>query len=251
MNHGNRARPSMRDERHDGDWSCGNSRFALVLPWCAWSPALRVCADEPRLNQVQVIGSHNSYHVAPYKTVLESDRRHGPRPGRVARLHPSPLVRAILAQGIRQVELDVYADPKGGLFAAPSARKILLGLGKEPGPDPNAERSAQEARPESAARARRRFPVDRPHLRRRPEANPRLVPGEPRPCPHPDPGRAQGRRDPRLADPPCALRSRGDRNGRRRDPLGVRQDRDSHAGPGSRPVRDPSRSDPRSGLAGS
>ena len=95
-------------------------------------------ADEPRLNQVQVIGSHNSYHIAPYKTVLELIAATGRRRAESLDYTHPPLAEQFSRQGIRQVELDVYADPKGGLFAAPSARKILLGLGKEPGPDPDA-----------------------------------------------------------------------------------------------------------------
>jgi hypothetical protein len=39
--------------------------------------------------------------------------------------------------GIRQIELDIYADSLGRLFAEPAARKILVGLGKDPGPDPD------------------------------------------------------------------------------------------------------------------
>ncbi len=49
-----------------------------------------------------------------------------------------PLAEQFSQLGIRQVELDAYADPKGGLYASPSARKILTGLKKDPGPDPNA-----------------------------------------------------------------------------------------------------------------
>ena len=112
--------------------------------------------------------------------LIAADR---PPPGRVARLHPPPLAEQFSQQGIRQVELDVYADPKGGLFAAPSARKILLGSGQGTRSRPRRQRSARQARLESAARSRRRFPVDRPHLRRRPEANPRLVAGKPRHVP--------------------------------------------------------------------
>ena len=97
-----------------------------------------VAADEPRLNQLQVIGSHNSYHVAPYQNVLELIAATGR--GRAESLdytHP-PLSEQFSRQGIRQVELDVYADPKGGLFATPPPERCCIGLGKEPGPDPNA-----------------------------------------------------------------------------------------------------------------
>ena len=34
-----------------------------LLCWAAGMAAL--LAGEPRLNQIQVIGSHNSYHIAP------------------------------------------------------------------------------------------------------------------------------------------------------------------------------------------
>ena len=100
--------------------------------------ARRALADEPRLNQIQVIGSHNSYHIAPYKTVLELIAATGRRRAESLEYTHPPLAEQFSRQGIRQVELDVYADPKGGLFAAPSARKILVAMGKEAGPDPNA-----------------------------------------------------------------------------------------------------------------
>ena len=109
-----------------------------LAPMCLIAGA-DVSADEPRLNQLQVIGSHNSYHVAPFQTVLDLIAATGR--GRAESLdynHP-PLSVQFSRQGIRQVELDLYADPKGGLFASPSARKMLLAMGKEPGPDPNAD----------------------------------------------------------------------------------------------------------------
>jgi hypothetical protein len=103
-----------------------------------WSGGPRALAEEPRLNQIQVIGSHNSYHIVPYKTVLELIAASGrARAHSIDYTHPT-LAEQFSRQGIRQIELDVFADPKGGLFATPTARKILMGLGKEPGPDPDA-----------------------------------------------------------------------------------------------------------------
>jgi hypothetical protein len=115
-----------------------NIGFCLGLGLVCWFSGSRALADEPHLNQVQVIGSHNSYHIAPYKTVLELIAATGRRRADSLDYTHPPLAAQFSRQGIRQVELDVYADPKGGLFAAPSARKVLLGLGKEPGPDPDA-----------------------------------------------------------------------------------------------------------------
>ena len=115
-----------------------SSTFCLGVALACWFGGPGARADEPRLNQVQVIGSHNSYHIAPYKTVLEMIAATGRRRAESIEYTHPPLAEQFSQQGIRQVELDVYADPKGGLFAAPSARKILLGLGKDPGPDPGA-----------------------------------------------------------------------------------------------------------------
>jgi Phosphoinositide phospholipase C, Ca2+-dependent len=115
-----------------------NSKLCLGLGLACWFADPGALADEPRLNQVQVIGSHNSYHIAPYKTVLELIAATGRRRAESLDYTHPPLGEQFSRRGIRQVELDVYADPKGGLFAAPSARKVLLGLGKEPGPDPDA-----------------------------------------------------------------------------------------------------------------
>jgi hypothetical protein len=96
-------------------------------------------AGEPRLNQIQVIGSHNSYHVAPDPGVMSLIAAGGARRAEsIDYTHP-PLAEQFSQEGIRQVELDVYADPKGGLYASPSARKILIGQKKDPGPDPNAQ----------------------------------------------------------------------------------------------------------------
>ncbi|MFM7129434.1 MAG: Ca2+-dependent phosphoinositide-specific phospholipase C [bacterium] len=82
-------------------------------------------AAEPEFNQIQVIGSHNSYHIAPHddlnqflsitsKRLVESiDYTHPPLPDQFSRF------------GIRQIELDLFLDPKGGHYARPSARQTL------------------------------------------------------------------------------------------------------------------------------
>ena len=99
--------------------------------------AATLAAAEPKFNQIQVIGSHNSYHIAPHddlkqflaitsKRLVESiDYTHPPLPEQFSRL------------GIRQIELDLFLDPKGGHYARPSARQTLKLLGKNPGDDPN------------------------------------------------------------------------------------------------------------------
>ncbi|MGI8671961.1 MAG: phosphatidylinositol-specific phospholipase C1-like protein [Luteitalea sp.] len=69
-----------------------------------------------RLNQLQVIGTHNSYHIAPAPAVLAAI---GPRGSALEYTH-RPLAEQ-LDRGIRQFELDVFADPDGGRYATPAA----------------------------------------------------------------------------------------------------------------------------------
>ncbi len=117
----------------------------VVLASLAGAAAAAANGSEPRLNQIQVIGSHNSYHVAPAAEIHKLIAATGRRRAEGLEYTHRPLAEQFSRLGIRQVELDLYADPKGGLFAEPSARKIVRGLGKEPGPDPNS--GGQLARP--------------------------------------------------------------------------------------------------------
>jgi hypothetical protein len=64
--------------------------------------------DTLHLNQIQVLGSHNSYHVEPIRHIVDEwEYTH------------LPLDQQFATQGIRQIELDVFADPNGGLYANP------------------------------------------------------------------------------------------------------------------------------------
>ena len=113
----------------------------FIASLCAGVCAL---ASEPRFNQLQVIGSHNSYHIAPDGAIRELlDSRNAQRAQGLDYTH-RPLAEQFSKSGIRQVELDVYADPKGGLFASPAARAIVRGLGKEPGADPDSGGALQK-----------------------------------------------------------------------------------------------------------
>ena len=96
-------------------------------------------AAEPRLNQIQVIGTHNSYHIAPTPAIQQLIASAGK--GRAEGLDYThrPLGEQFSQLGIRQIELDVFADPKGGLFAEPNLRKMVKNRGKDPGPDPDVD----------------------------------------------------------------------------------------------------------------
>ena len=87
--------------------------------------------DSLRLNQIQELGSHNSYHASPYPKVLAALR--GVNPATAAGLDYAH--RPLPAQfdlGVRQIELDVWSDPKGGKYARPTVPTSL----HVPPPDP-------------------------------------------------------------------------------------------------------------------
>ena len=84
-----------------------------------------------RLNQIQVLGSHNSYHAFPYPQVLAALHAVNPATAAGVDYGHRPLA-AQFQLGIRQIELDVWSDPNGGKYARPS---LLVSL-HLPLPDP-------------------------------------------------------------------------------------------------------------------
>jgi hypothetical protein len=80
------------------------------------------------LNQIQVLGSHNSYHIEPRFDVLRLVKAFEPEAEAWEYTH-LPLDEQFSSQGIRQIELDVFADPEGGLYAD---RQILRVFREDP-----------------------------------------------------------------------------------------------------------------------
>ena len=107
--------------------------FGVALTACAQSPDTAI-----KINQIQVIGTHNSYHagISPNEAKVWQAKYADAYKG-LDYQHP-PLPRQLDA-GVRQIELDVYADTKGGLYAHPSGPGIAAaaGLPADPPFDPN------------------------------------------------------------------------------------------------------------------
>lgn len=86
-----------------------------------------------RLNDLQYVGSHNSYHVAPEPRLLDKIKALAASipdvtkglgdPASLEYTH-APL-ETQLNRGIRTFEIDIYADPVGGTFAKPKGPGIL------------------------------------------------------------------------------------------------------------------------------
>ena len=99
----------------------------------AGEPIVVAGDDQVRLNEIQLLGSHNSYHIAPEPSILYALTIGGAllpdlvgqlgNPAALDYTHaPLPLQ---LQRGIRTFELDIYADPTGGRFAQPRLPQLL------------------------------------------------------------------------------------------------------------------------------
>ena len=115
-----------------------NLAYTMVaLALAAPTPAEEQTRTPIRINQIQVIGSHNSYHagLAPSAAALlrKSDSKAADH---LDYRHPALDVQ--LGRGIRQLEIDVYADSKGGRYANPAGLRMIseAGLPADPPFDP-------------------------------------------------------------------------------------------------------------------
>ncbi len=81
-------------------------------------------AQELRLHQIQMVGTHNSYHVAPAPDLLQTIRLLAPDIADAIDYTHRPLAEQF-DRGIRQIELDLFADSHGGLFATPVGHRAL------------------------------------------------------------------------------------------------------------------------------
>ena len=84
--------------------------------------------DTLRINQLQVIGSHNSYkkeiEAKLYTFLEEKDSTH-----KIQAIQYSHIpIPKQLDLGLRNLEIDVYADSKGGKYANPKGLSFVKGL---------------------------------------------------------------------------------------------------------------------------
>jgi hypothetical protein len=85
--------------------------------------------DRLRFDQVQVLGSHNSYHRRAVPELFAALLEIVPPLAIAWDYEHLPLAEQFETQGIRQIELDVWADPQGGLY---SRRPVLSYVGLDP-----------------------------------------------------------------------------------------------------------------------
>ena len=83
-----------------------------------------------RMNQLQQIGSHNSYHreLSPAEQAVQKQLN----PGSPDLWYShAPVPQQLEDQRVRTLEFDLFPDPAGGLYTYPLIRK-LTGQGRSP-----------------------------------------------------------------------------------------------------------------------
>lgn len=89
----------------------------------AQEPESKLASDLP-LNRYQFIGTHNSYHIAPPEKLRQFIEMVMPGQGNALDYSNRPLREQLEILGIRQIELDVFGDPEGGLYANPMGARL-------------------------------------------------------------------------------------------------------------------------------
>jgi predicted esterase len=74
-----------------------------------------------RINHLQLVGTHNSYHLAPDVFAMKTISAVVPREAKSIDNSQRALSEQFELLGVRHIELDLYLDPEGKLFSAPFA----------------------------------------------------------------------------------------------------------------------------------
>lgn len=134
----------------------GRRRFAIIYLILAFSfiASTNYCSmekeqsggmaeSEIRMNQIQVIGSHNSYKLAISPSLMQILERDDPDSARNLDYEHIP-IRDQLDLGLRILELDVYYDPEGGRYANPAGIRIVEENNLPPGPEYDANQEMEK-----------------------------------------------------------------------------------------------------------
>lgn len=107
--------------------------FFLFVIMCSTPQLLAQYADSIRLNDIRILASHNSYKRKPDERVIRFLQKFKKRlgeelnPERMDYGHVS-LSEQFSKYNIRGIELDIYNDPRGGLFEKRRINFFIRGL---------------------------------------------------------------------------------------------------------------------------
>lgn len=118
--------------------------FTLFIAVTAYNQTDNIAVDDNRsksvlLTDLQIIGSHNSYKVAIEQSLLDYLFQLDSAMGSGLQYEHPPLTDQ-LELGLRNLELDVYHDPKGGYYSNPAGLDIVRASGDNPLPFDRAEK---------------------------------------------------------------------------------------------------------------
>ena len=119
------------------EWKLEAGAIALIAVASSVIAAAQTDANV-RINEIQLIGTHNSYHAGFAPSAAKLWQKKNPKIFEALNYsHPS--LTAQLNGGVRQLEIDIFADTKGGLYAHPYGQKAIAdaGLPADPPYDPD------------------------------------------------------------------------------------------------------------------
>jgi hypothetical protein len=106
---------------------------------CVLSYAVAGCASDSdpsaeqdrilKLNEIQALGTHNSYHIQPRDSLLEALATVDSQETADSLEYTALPLEEQFDHGVRQLELDIFADPEGGMYAL---RRGLIVVGEDP-----------------------------------------------------------------------------------------------------------------------
>ena len=107
------------------------SLAALLLLACSAISHAQAASSidaQVKINQIQVVGTHNSYHAGLSPSVAKLLQQKNPKVfAALDYTHPSLTTQ--LDSGVRQLEIDIFSDSKGGLYAHPYMEKMVAAAG--------------------------------------------------------------------------------------------------------------------------
>jgi hypothetical protein len=78
-----------------------------------------------RMNQIQVFGTHNSYKLYPHPDLVERLNEFVPGWAENINYEHRPIREQLGELKMRQLEIDIFADPDGGLYAEPAGALLI------------------------------------------------------------------------------------------------------------------------------
>jgi len=103
--------------------------FLLACSTTSSSDAGSLQDETLRMNEIQVLGTHNSYHIQPRDRILELLAIFDSQETADSLEYTALPLEEQFDHGVRQLELDIFADPEGGMYAT---RRALILADEDP-----------------------------------------------------------------------------------------------------------------------